>query len=249
MEAEDQWRDIVREAIGGATQPVIGTHFRSAVRAAAIKRGLAFPPDTEPGLRLNQLIQRFPDVVTLMRRPGQDLLVVPAGRSDLLTVQSRSFGIRRDLFEAFTIASNNRPYYDKLNDKVIWRKPDTVDELPASCVPIIPTTLDNETDLRRQFIASLADRPSASSELSNSLKTESRLQSFGKAVRDVKVQREWHSFRTERIVERIQSWAKNNGIAWKDAWLTAERGGRAQRQDVEFETPPMAYSLARPILL
>lgn len=242
MDVEEQWREILREAVGGATQPILGTHFRFAVNTVAGKKGLrfppVFPPATEPDLRFIQLIERFPDVVSLMRRPGRDFLVAPSSRSDLLT-QDRSFGIRFDLFGAFTVVSNNHPYYDKLNDTVFWRTPDdTSGELFTSHVPIKPATLQSETELRRDFIASLVDQPNVRSILSASLATELRLQTFSKAVRNVGVQREWHSFRTKRVEERIQNWAKDNGIVWKDTWLTEERGERAHRRDAELVTSP-----------
>jgi hypothetical protein len=241
MESEDQWREILREAVGGTTQPILGTHFRSAVNAAAVRRGLRFPPAIEPKLRFIQLIERFHDVVSLMRRPGQDFLVVSSGRSDLLaqSVQDRFFGIRWDLFGAFTVVSNNNPYYDRLNDTVFWRTPDESGELFAThVVPITPATLQNETALRRDFVDSLMDQPNVHSALLASLATALPLQAFSKAVRNVGVQREWHGFRTKRVEERIQNWAKDNGIVWKDTWLTKEISERAHRRGDEFVTLP-----------
>lgn len=238
---DEQWRLILREAVGETTKPIIGTHFRQAVDTAAAKLGLRFPPDTDQKLRFIHLIQRYPDVVSLMRRPGQDFLVVPTGRSDLLAqgVQGRLFGIRRDLFEAFTVvASGNCPYYDKLSDKVIWRRTDAVDELSASQVSIEPTTLESEIVLRRKFVDSLSDQPDASSDLSLSLATAMPLRDFGKTVKDVGVQRKWHSFRTERVVERLQRWAEDKHIEWKDAWLIEGLNERGRSREADPVTSP-----------
>jgi hypothetical protein len=235
--AEDSWREILREAVAeNGDQASIGTHFRSAVNGAAAKRGLRFPPDAEPDLKFIQLLQRYPDVVTVMRRPGQDFLVAPAGRSDLFAhgVQGRLFGIRKDLFEAFSVISDSPHYFEKVSDRVIWRKPEA-DALPESWVTIPPVTLDHEIQLRRDFAESLSEQAAARSVLLKSLDGAALpLQSFGKAVRDVGVQREWHTFRTERLVERIQRWAKDAGIAWKDAWLTEGPTDRTWNRESEL---------------
>ncbi len=227
MEAADPWRQVLRDALGeNVTQPVVGTRFRSAVDTAAAKHGLQFPPSNEPDLRFIELIQRHSDVVSIHRRPGQDFLVVPAGRSDLVAgvTLGRLYRIREDLFEAFTIITadgEGRPYYDKELDKVVWKKwIGAPVGLPDSLVAIDPATLQGEIELRRDFVASLPQQSDARSRLSEALTTPRPLQSFGRVVKEVGVQREWHTFRSDRLLLRIQSWAKDHGIEWKDAWLT-----------------------------
>ena len=222
-ETTDLWREILREAIQvNSTQPVIGTHFRAAIDSAADKRGLQFPPSGEPELRFIQLLERYPDVVSILRRPGQDFLVGPAGRSDLLVkgIQTRPYGIRHDLFQAFTTVSHNRPYYDKSADQVVWQKPGEAQVLPDSWVAIEPTTEAAETQMRRDFAETLAEQSARRSQLLDALTHPLPLQAFGRAVKDAGLQREWHSFRTERVLERIQRWARDKQIEWKDAWLT-----------------------------
>lgn len=222
-ESSAQWREILGEAIqANANQPTIGTHFRESVSSAATKRGLQFPPPEEPHLRFIQLLQRYPEVVAILRRPSQDFLVVPAGRSDLLTkgVQGRRYGIRHDLFEAFTTVSENRPYYDRTSDGVIWHKPQDGQVVPELCIPIEATTEAAEAQLRRDLLGTLDDQPSVRSRLQDALAKPQPLAAFGRAVRDLGLQREWHAFRTERVLERIQRWARDNQLEWKDAWLT-----------------------------
>jgi len=111
----DPWRAILQEALATNPPPVVGTHFRSAVDTAAAKHELRFPPAGQPVLRFIQLLERYPDVVSILRRPGQDFLVAPSDRADLLAkgIQDRFFGIRNDLFQAFTIISENQAFYDK----------------------------------------------------------------------------------------------------------------------------------------
>src|ERR1017187_7201624 len=76
----DAWRAILREAVAANPPPVVGTHFRSAVDFAAAKHQWRFPPAEETGLRFIQLLERYPDVISILRRPGQDFLVAPADR-------------------------------------------------------------------------------------------------------------------------------------------------------------------------
>jgi len=238
-EIADPWREILRDAIqqnGG--QPCIGTKYRSAVDVAAAKQGLRFPPPSEPYLRFVELIQRYPEIVSIARRPGQDFLVAPAGRTDLLAegVQRRPYGIRRDLFEAFTFVGEGHPYYDKVLDKVVW-EPDGEGSSP-SCVAIEPPTLEGEIKLRRDFLASLSDDPAIRDNFEKALVSPRPLQTFGIAVRERGLQRKWHAFRTERVLERIESWARSQGIAWKDAWLTEGRSERvSQSTNVGASSP------------
>jgi hypothetical protein len=158
-ETVDSWQEILREAIGGRTHPLIGTHFRAAVGSLASKRGLQFPPPEEPGLRFIQLLERYPDVVSVLRRPGQDFLVAPAGRSDLLAgeIQQRLYFIRPDLFGAFTVVTNDHLHYDKARDRVVWQKAGDTPPSPDSVVPIEPTTMAAELQLRRDFAETVAD--------------------------------------------------------------------------------------------
>ena len=223
-EMTDRWREIVHEAIqANSTQPVMGTHFRAAIDSAASKRGLQFPPSGEPALRFIQLLQRYPDLVSILRRPGQDFLVGPAGRSDLLVKgikKGRFYGIRHDLFQAFTTVSHNRPYYDKSADQLVWQTPGEGQAMPDSWVPIEPTTEAAEIQLRRDFAETREEQSTIRSQLLGALTNPAPLSVFGRAVREAGLQREWHSFRTERLLEKIQRWAKDKQIQWKDAWLT-----------------------------
>ena len=215
-QAADPWKEILREAIQASPdKPLVGTNFRAAVVSAASKWELKFPPANEPELRFIQLLQRYPDVVSVLRRPGQDFLVVSAGRSDLLAkgIQGRLYFIRRDLFEGFTTISVNHPYYDKTADQVVWKTPAERSELTGSLVQIDPATEAAEIQLRREFAE---QHPQVQIALPNPM----TMQAFSRAVKALGLQREWHGFRTERLSEKIQRWARDNQIEWKDAWLT-----------------------------
>jgi len=227
QEAPDQWREVLRSAIqASSSESVLGTHFRVALNAAAKERGLQFPPKNEPELRLIQLLQRYPDVVSVMRRPGQDFLVAPTGKSDLLAqrIQDRLYGIRHDLFEAFTTIGGAQPYYDKSQDQIVWHGHDE-NSMPVDYVPIEQTIEATEIEMRRDFIATISGRPTTAEALESALASPRPLQAFGRAVKEAALQREWHSFRTKRVVDKIQRWASDHQIAWKDAWLTEALNG------------------------
>lgn len=225
-ETGDPWREILRDAIEQVSeQPLVGTKYRSAVDAAAAKRGLRFPLPNEPALRFVELIQRYSDVVSIARRPGQDFLVVPAGRSDLLAegVQTRPYGIRPDLFEAFTFVGESRAYYDPVQDKVVWQSARGVSSPPESWVAIESPTLEGEIKLRRDFVESLSPDSNTRARFDEALASTRPLQAFGIVVKETGVQRKWHAFRVERVLERIESWAKSHAIDWRGAWLSERR--------------------------
>jgi hypothetical protein len=224
-EAASAWRETLREAVAANPAPVVGTHFRVAVDVAAARHHLQFPPVDEPRLRFIQLLERYSDVVSILRRPGQDFLVAPAERADLLArqVQDRLFGIRQDFFQAFTIISDNQPFYDKTADRVIWRSVEDGQVVPDSLVSIEPATPATEIELRRDFTQGIQE-PSQSL-LLKALQDPLPLQAFGRKVQEAKLQIQWHSFRTKRVLARMQRWASEKNIEWKDVWLTQGRPG------------------------
>jgi hypothetical protein len=221
-EAVDPWREVLRDIISTRTAwPAPGAQLRVALNSAARKRALQFPPVGEPGLRFVQLLERYPDVVSILRRPGQDVLVAPAGRSDLLAmgIQNEFYGIRFDLFGAFTIVSDNRPYYDKAADRVEWFSAGEEPVSGGTWIPIESATSTAEVKLRRDFAES-AENSASRSILLKTLEGPFPFRAWSGAIKETGLQRSWHVFRTKQLQEKIQRWARDNGIEWKDAWLT-----------------------------
>jgi hypothetical protein len=221
-ETADPWREILRDTINAHTVwPVPGAQFRVALNSAAHKRALQFPPAGEPRMRFVQLLERYPDVVAILRRPGQDILVAPAGRSELLAkgIQNEFYGIRHDLFGAFTIVSENRPYYDKAVDRVEWLNAGEEPASGSTWIPVERPTSTGEVKLRRDFAES-PENSASRSLLLNALESPLPFQAWSGAIKATGLQRSWHVFRTKRLQEKIQRWARDNGIEWKEAWLT-----------------------------
>jgi len=103
---------------------------------------------------------------------------------------------------------------------VVWQEPGEGQASPDSLVAIDPATEAAEIQMRRDFAETLAEQPASRSQLLGTLTHPLPLQAFGRAVKEAGLQREWHSFRTERLMEKIQRWASNKQIEWKSAWLT-----------------------------
>lgn len=221
-ESSSQWSDVLREAIGAEpTQPEIGTRFRQVVVDKAERLGLSFPPADEPTLRFIQFLERYPEIVSVLRRPGQDFLVVPAGKTDLLAegIKDRLYGIRRDLFEAFTLVSAAVRFYNRSEDRVEWRSTGSAGEIISNgLVPIAGPSKQEAIDLRRSFAETIPE-PSRD-ELLAALSDSMAFQAFSRVVKTTGLQREWHIFRTKQVHDQIQQWARLNEIGWKAAWLT-----------------------------
>jgi hypothetical protein len=105
--------------------------------------------------------------------------------------------------------------------------------------------LKDEVELRNEFVASLQQDSAARPALTASLKELSPLHGFGRTVREVGVQREWHVFRTERLIERIQRWAQSNKVEWKDAWLTEAPG--SDRSPTEGQAAQLGRAVSDPL--
>jgi hypothetical protein len=222
----DIWRDVLREAIGLYPPPILGTHFRSAVDDVISRRGER--PPSESFTKFIQILERYPDVLLVLRRPGEDFLVAPADRRDAFArqVQEQWLRIRHDIFQAFTTISDNKPFYDKTSDKVVWRSGDDPEPIPEQLSEIESATAESEVRLRHDF-AERQEAPKA--HLLAALETPLPLQSFGQAIKDLGLQASWHRFRTERVIEKMQLWASTNRIDWKDAWLARGRSTYAER--------------------
>lgn len=217
---QDPWGEVLKEALQtGNGKPIVGTKFRQAVNSAASLHEMHFPPVDEPRLRFIEFLERYPTVVSILRRPGQDFLIAPADKADILadSVQDRTF-IRRDFFAAFTIVSKAARSYNKAIDQVVWSGSSDVPGAEG-LISIPAPSEEDEVDLRRQFLNKIGPDSEVGKILLKSLSEPLPLQAFGKAVKENGMHKQWHSFRTARILDKIQTWAGKNGLEWKDAWL------------------------------
>lgn len=218
------WADILRTAITRALEgrhgAIPGARLRLFVQLAAAESGQPFPPADEPNFRFGQFLLRYPEIVTVRRRPGQDFLVVPADRPDLLVDTPREpiAAIRPDLFVAFTrLLTDERAWYIRDRDAVEWQPASvTVD----GAIPIPPARLGDALAVRRGFVETCSD-PAVRERLTRALESPRSLTAFTGVVRAAGLQRDWHVYRTKALTEQIARWAKDAGIEWKDTWLTS----------------------------
>lgn len=219
----DPWAEILRTAIARALEDrreaVPGARLRLFVERAAAAQGQPFPPTAEPNLRFGELLQRYPEVLTIRRRSGQDFLVAPADQPDLL-VETRHdpiAAIRRDLFEAFTrLWTDQRAWYIPERDIVEWHPAGaSVD----GAIAIPPAELQTALAVRRAFADTVSD-PQVRERLKAALDSPRGLTAFTSVVHAAGLQKDWHVCRTKNLTEQIAAWAKAAEISWKDAWLT-----------------------------
>jgi hypothetical protein len=212
--------DVLLEETARTGRPVPGAKLRTLLAKRAALEGLAIP-DSEPFSGF--LVSVAPNVV-IMRQRGSDMLVLPPERPELLPA-APNFHIRKDLFEAFTtISTSASPWYDREKDRVFWRRDENG---PLSgAVPIPGATSESALEARRAFTQQL-ESSAAKQELEDALEDALPLRAFSRVAVRHRVLQRWQAFRSQDVRARLESWARHNGIAWRDAWLVPRHGGPA----------------------
>lgn len=230
MDMDTAWKEILQLALDQLLErsnaPVSGAKLRSAVAQIARDKGIEFPP---PGVRkFSDLVDAFPSDFIVQRNPGSDILVVPTVRADLLAgaspdASSSSARIRQDIFDAVTLipqpTAYGLPYYEPNGDKVLFIKEG--ETRPRTVVALPTTSLEEEIQLRRAFIAAAALSDQANDALTTSLSTSAPLRSFGNAVQEFGLSKRWHSFRVAHLAKRLREWSVENALQWQASWLDA----------------------------
>ncbi|MBF0310343.1 MAG: hypothetical protein HQL56_12525 [Magnetococcales bacterium] len=234
-EFDDVWGKMLRRAVddgvGSTGRAVSGARLRQILVKVASDNQLTYPPErfstSKFGDFLNYFVER--GVVIFKERRGQDLLIAPADRPDLLVEASAASGVhvgglRRDLFEAFTKVTNRTAWYHRDRDCVLW------EDGPAQEVEVLvripPVTIEQALRDRADFAAGLGS-VDQESELKKSLDgRDSRvLVSFSNAIRTLGLQPEWHRYRLKVITDRIAGWAKRENVPWNSSWMTPSSDG------------------------
>lgn len=245
---KEQWAEIIAEALQAGLEarpgPVQGARLRPLVKRVAEARGLTFPPESEPTLRFHELLMRYPEVVTVLRRPRQDLLAVPANRAELLASASEPLFIRKDLFNAFTIiAAARKPWYNKVEDRVVWLD-NGVDPQSPEMITVPPATAASELAVRHEFIGQL-DNAMAKVPLETSLTEARPLTSFSRAVHSAYLRHSWHAFRSQRVLQSIREWAAKSNVQWAESWLVPKAGAALSSPRGSLERGASSADLAK----
>ena len=226
------WTDIVAEGLNRAVaisgRAVPGAKFRQIIAKEAVRRNLAFPPAGHEDEKFGDFLRYFDSILIPMRRAGQDVLVAPADRPELLLDpdSGKAIQLREDVFEAFTRVQSNpsllRAWYSREGDTFNWVSPTEAMD-PNRFAPVPQTTLAREIECRREFL-SLQDLASEIRDhILTALDGSSALGSFSSAVRAHGLARKWHRYRLEAILRRVKSWCSDTGVIWRDEWLQARQ--------------------------
>ena len=175
--------------------------------------------------KFSSFLERFPAEFTVHRRPGRDILDVPAGRPELLATAQASFSsslarIRDDLFAALTrIPSQHKAkaLYAPQNDAVIWTQPG--EQHDDSAIELPETSLANELDIRRKFISEMQVAEQAKGALSTAISSEAPLRNFSIAIHSFGFVKQWHQFRLNILVDRLKNWSTEKRIQFRQNWV------------------------------
>jgi hypothetical protein len=230
------WEKVVAAAIERgvveASGPVSGARLRHIIAEIAQADGLVFPPVANQPF--GKFLDQFSNIALVQRRPGADMLVVPAQSAELLTQppggvrasrDTPTLVLRSDLFEALTRIpkeGKETPVYNRHTDEVIWLP--TSDPLSENTVKMPTATLEQAIQDRREFAASTTVPHEKVREiLATCLSANRPLRSFSEAVKAHGVAWTWHRFRIGLVVKRLQAWSQEHHIPWGADWL---RDGR-----------------------
>ena len=224
---QNEWQDIVKLALEREIQQtgaaVSGAKLRRAIAEIASERGIEFPP---PDMgKFSAFVESFAADVLVHRRPGNDILVVPSSRAELLTVENPSVAanaarIRQDLFEALTrIPAEGRgaPHYEPDQDTVIYVAPGGV--VPSTAVALPVTSLENELQIRRQFIGESELQENAKEALAGALSNATPLRSFSGVVQAFGLIKQWHFFRMSKLSSKLRAWSVERALPWQSSWV------------------------------
>ncbi|MDH0776467.1 UPF0158 family protein [Delftia tsuruhatensis] len=226
---DNVWQELINQALTELVErtgaPAPGAKLRAAIAHLARQRGLDFPPT---GVRkFTELVEAFPADFILQRRPGSDVVVVPAARAELLAVEQPGAApaaarIRQDIFEALTkvpVPAYGMPYYEPVKDLVLWLREG--EQPPQTAVPMPATTLEEELALRTSFIDEVEPFEVGKDALSTSLQTTWPLRNFSNAIQEFGLVRKWHVFRVARLAMRLREWSVRTGLTWQPSWVDA----------------------------
>ena len=243
------WMEIVAEGLGRAVdasgRAVPGAKLRQIIAQEAFRRKLEFPPGGHENEKFGDFLKHFDSILILMRRGGQDVLVAPSGRPELLleSDSGKAIQLREDVFEAFTRVRNDqsslRTWYSRERDTFsLVAVTESKDPSKFALVP--QTTLEGEVAYRREFVSSQELSHDIRTRLCASLDGSSALGAFSSSVRAYGLARKWHHHRLEGILRRVKSWCSDEGVNWRDEWLQGRQQTASPIDDPAVAEPTEA---------
>jgi hypothetical protein len=237
----ENWQEIIKKALelGLATSKgaVPGAKLRQIIARIAPHFNEQYPPAGQESERFSDFLRHFGSLLTVLPRIGQDILVAPFDKPELLNTSGQT-QLREDIFEAFTRIPREtppkEPWYERNTDKFRWA---TVDEIlpPLEYAKIPPATFEQELDDRRAFASSPEFDPEIRDSLLATLQDHAALWAFSGVVRERGLAHKWHFFRFRALVLRIRNWCTSEGLEWREDWLRS-------RTDQPSQTRPSNLS-------
>lgn len=226
----DVWQQIVAGALNEGVHisrgAVPGAKLRQLIARAAEKHGEKYPPAGRENEKFGDFLNEFGSLLITLRRDGQDILVAPVDRPQLLdTAQSGQARLREDIFEAFTHIPRGsppvEPWYERDTDRIKWVPAnETINQ--ERFVKIPPATLSEELEDRKAFALSSEIDTQISETLQGTLQDHSALWAFSRTVKEHGLSRKWHLFRFQAVVKRIRAWCDAQHVEWREDWLRAK---------------------------
>ncbi len=191
-----------------------------------------------PGERFIDFLKDHSDIISIIQRPGTDILIVPIQKYELLVENDPSLKLRQDVYKAFTwILDYGTFCYDPAKDMFILL------EEESSCSDgniIVPTrSLEDELGLRKDFI-SLVDAQ-YEDELNEVLEGSGKVvfHNFSKTLAKHKLFPIWQKHRGQDTLKRIHKWSLDVGVEFKGTWTTSskfqsmiEKSASSYRKDI-----------------
>jgi hypothetical protein len=229
---DDNWQEIIKKALELGIQTsrgaVPGAKLRQIIARTAPEYKERYPPEGHESEKFRDFLGRFGSLLTVLPRDGQDILVVPIDKPELLnTSDTGQTEIREDLFEAFTHIPREspprEPWYERNTDKIRWA---TANEalLPMEFAKIPPATLEQELEDRRSFASSPEIDSQIRDSLLATLQDHAALWAFSRIVKERGLSHKWHFSRFRALVSRIRTWCTNEHIQWREDWLCSTTG-------------------------
>lgn len=230
------WQEIIRQALERGIEiskgAVPGAKLRQIIAKLAPQFGETYPPPESENEKFRDFLGRFNSLLTILPRDGQDILVAPADKPELLsrsgTAQAQ---IRDDIFEALTTIPKgtppSAPWYKQDRDEIIWAKDGELEASPT-LVKMPTPNLEQLLDYRREFATLPEIDPQVREELLSTLQVHSALGAFSKILKENGLAHKWHYFQFRILVSHLRHWCAETHVEWREDWIQSRRDQGAE---------------------
>jgi len=158
----ENWQEIIKTALdrglASTKGAVPGAKLRQIIAHIAPSFNEQYPPPGHEDEKFRDFLSHFSSQLTVLPRDGQDILVAPSDRPELLGAsETGQAQLREDIFEAFTRIPREsppmEPWYERNADKIKWQTANEATDA-SNFARISPATLTQELDDRRAFALS-----------------------------------------------------------------------------------------------